>query len=313
MAVREASSVQRPTASTRRHRTRGEFPDWLAGLGYALPALLLTLALLAWPLLYSFWLSLNEVDFRTQELTFVGLENYRSVLRGTLFWPSLIRTLRFAAIIITGTVVLAMMFALAVADRFRGQGVFRSLIILPWSMSQVMLGLTFGWIFNSTYGPLNGLLYDLGLIDEYVAWFADGRTVLNILAFAAIWNLVPLASLLLMGALQTVPLDLHRAGRVDGAGPVRRFWSITVPHIKDSILVVIVLATLNAFLTFGPILVLTGGGPGTDTTLLSWLGYRRGFRDLELGEAAAIFYIMTLMLGVIAAATVTALGRNKAE
>lgn len=304
--------VRRRQIRARGRHNAPELPEWLAALGYALPALLLTLALLAWPLLYSFWLSVNDVDFRTQELSFVGLDNYRAVLSGNLFWPALTRTLRFAAIIVTATPLLAMSFALAVTDPFRSQGFFRSVIILPWSMSQVMLALTFGWIFNSTYGPLNGMLFQLGLIDDYRPWFAEGRTVLVIVAFAVTWNLVPLATLLLMAALQTVPVDLERAGRVDGAGFVRRFFFITVPHIRDTILVVTVLATLNAFLTFGPILVLTGGGPGTETTLLSWLGYRRAFRDLELGEAAAIFYLMTLLLGAVAAATVTVLGRRKA-
>jgi multiple sugar transport system permease protein len=237
------------------------------------------------------------------------VDNYRSVVEDPLFWPTVIRTLVYSAAVIAGTIVLAMAFALLLTEDFRGRGILRAMLILPWSLSQITLALTFGWIFNSSFGPLNGLLYDLHIIDHYVAWFATGTGALAIIALALVWGLVPFASLLFLGALQTVPEDLHRAARVDGAGPVRRFFAITLPWIGDTVVVVVVIAALNAFLAFALIYVLTGGGPGTETTVLAWWGYKTAFQDLDLGRGAAIFYVMTLIVAALAAFTMVGLRR----
>jgi multiple sugar transport system permease protein len=289
---------------------RRRWPDMGFAWLMTLPAVLLTLALLAYPLLYSAWVSLHEVELGARTAwPWVGLDNYRSVLQDPLFWPTVIRTLVYSAAVIAGTIVLAMVFALLLTEDFRGRGILRAMLILPWALSQITLALTFGWIFNSTFGPLNGLLYDLHLIHHYVAWFATGTSSLAIIALALVWGLVPFASLLFLGALQTVPEDLHRAARVDGAGPVRRFFSITLPWIGDTVVVVVVIAALNAFLAFALIYVLTGGGPGTETTVLAWWGYKTAFQDLDLGRGAAIFYVMTVIVAALAAVTVLSLRR----
>src|SRR5262249_13721239 len=241
----------------------------------------------------------------------VGLGNYETLVRGSLFWPIVDRTLVFALSVTVLTTLAGLGFALVLSDDFVGRNAVRALLILPWSLSQAMLALTTGWIFNSTFGPLNGLLYQLGIIHEYVRWFATGRVALAVIAVALVWHLTPFATLLFLGALQTVPEDLLKAARVDGAGPVRRFLLVTLPWIRTTVLVVVVIASLNAFLSFAPIMVLTGGGPGYDTYLLSWWGYKRGFRDLQLGESAAIFYVMTAIIVVISVVTVRALGRQR--
>lgn len=298
-------SIPRP------RRQEGEAPESLFGYALALPALLLTAALLAYPLVYSAWASLHEIQLGQNEWTWIGLGNYQTITSDPLFWPTIERTLAFALTITVLTVVLGLAFALLLTEDFIGRGVLRALLILPWSLSSAMLALTFGWIFNSTFGPLNGLLFQLGIIDEYVRWFADGRVALGVIALAMVWHLTPFATLLFLGALQTVPEDLLKAARVDGAGPVYRFMLVTLPWIRATLLVVVVLASLNAFLTFAPILVLTGGGPGYDTYLLSWWGYKTGFRDLRLGESAAIFYVLTAMILAIAIGTVYALGRQR--
>lgn len=300
------------TLSQVRPRARtGELPESVFGYALALPALLLTVALLAYPLLYSAWASLHRIKLGQNEWTWVGLGNYRAVIGDPLFWPILERTLAFALGITASTVVLGMAFALLLTEDFAGRNLLRAVLILPWSLSEAMLALTFGWIFNSTFGPLNGLLYQLGVVRGYVRWFASGRVALGVIALALVWHLTPFATLLLLGALQTVPEELLKAARVDGAGPLRRFFLVTLPWIRTTVLVVVVLASLNAFLAFASILLLTGGGPGYDTYLLSWWGYKRGFRDLDLGQSAAIFYILTAAIFVIAVTTVRLLGRQR--
>jgi multiple sugar transport system permease protein len=277
----------------------------------ALPALLLTVALLGYPLVYSFWISLHDVSLGGSEWTWVGLGNYREALDSELFWPATLRTFYFAAIVTVLTTVLGFAFALVLSGDFPGRGLLRALMILPWALSQIMLALTFGWIFNSTYGPLNGVLFDLGLIDEYVTWFTSGGRILTLMALAFVWSLVPFATLLFLGALQTVPEALTRAARVDGANALQRLRLVILPWIRETTLIVVILAALNGFLAFGPIYVLTGGGPGTETTVLSWLGYTAGFRDLDVGLSAAIFHLMTLMILAVSALTVVALGRRR--
>jgi multiple sugar transport system permease protein len=289
-------------------RARG---DRAFGLGLVAPTLLVTLVLLAYPLVSSFWYSLHSVRLGGRRSTFVGFDNYAAVLGDPLFVPALVRTVLFAAMVTVPTVALGLGFALVLDGDFHGRTLLRGLMILPWALSQTTLALTIGWIFNSTFGPLNGLLSDLGLIDGYVTWFRDGRTVLAIVALGIVWSLVPFATLLFLGALQTVPQDLIKAARVDGAGPLRRFQLVVLPHIRETVLIVTVLAALNGFLVFAPIYVLTGGGPGTDTTLLAWWGFRTGFRDLQLGQAAAIFYVLTVLVVLTSVITVFALGRRR--
>jgi ABC-type sugar transport system permease subunit len=282
------------------------------GASLAAPALLVTFALLAYPLAYSLWVSLHEQTLGSAApAKWVGLSNYISVLKDPIFLPSLTHTIVFTAIVVAGTLVLAMVFALALNEEFRGRGVVRAILILPWSLSQITLALTFGWIFNSTYGPLNGALYDLHLIHSYISWFASGQTALLVMALAFVWSLVPFATLLLLAALQTVPEDLLKAARVDGAGPLRRFSYVIFPAIRDTVVVVVVLAIINAFLSFALIYILTGGGPGTETTLLSWWGYSTAFQDLDLGRGAAIFYLMTIAMVILSLATVLLLGGRR--
>lgn len=277
-------------------------------MAMAAPALVVTLVLLAYPLAYSFWVSLHEQTLGSRApAKWVGLGNYTAVLSDPIFLPSMTRTILFAAAVVVGTLLLGTAFALALNQDFRGRSVIRGVLILPWSLSQITLALTFGWIFNSTFGPLNGALQQTGVIDEYIAWFSSGRVALTVMAVAFVWSLVPFATLLLLGALQTVPEDLHKAARIDGAGAIRRFFFVTLPWIRDTVLVVSVLALINAFLAFALIYILTGGGPGTETTLLSWWGYTTAFRDLDLGKGAAIFYLMTLAMVVLAALTALAI------
>jgi multiple sugar transport system permease protein len=299
------------TEAVHAHRTKlRQLPDTAFAYTLAAPALVVTVALLAYPLGYSFWVSLHDVTLGAAgPWKFVGLDNYREAIASPLFWPAVRRTLYFSVAVMAGTTVLGMLFALVLTESFRGRGVLRGILILPWSLSQITLALTFGWIFNSTFGPLNGLLNDLGVLDHYVAWFASGTVALNVLAVAFVWSLVPFAALLFLGALQTVPEDLLKAARVDGAGPVRRFLSVTLPWIRDTVVVVVVIAALNAFLAFALIYVLTGGGPGTATTVLAWWGYQTAFRDLDLGEGAAIFYLMTGMVVALSVLTIVGLGR----
>jgi multiple sugar transport system permease protein len=275
-----------------------ELPEPAFAYLLLLPTLLVSLALLAYPLVYSLWISLFQVDVYApvQKWTFVGLKNYVEAIRDPTFPVALFNTLYFALFTIVGATGLGLLFALVLNERFPGRAAVRVLVMIPWSLSQVMVAITFGWLFNSQFGALNGLLYQLGIIGKYQFWFADGFRALNFLGVAFVWSLVPFATLLFLGALQTVPPELHQAAKVDGANVFRRFYHVTLPWIQPTMLVVLIVATLNGFLAFALIYLITAGGPGESTTVLSWWGYSTTFRARDVGKGAAIFYLLTFII-----------------
>lgn len=271
------------------------------GLLLVAPTLFVVAAVLLFPLLDSFWVSLRAVDIYSNRSTFVGLDNYRAAIADPLFGISLRNTLYFAGISVLGVTVVGLLMALVLNERSRLQGLGRTALIIPWSLSQVVAGITWGWIYNGTFGALNGLLLEAHIIGEYQSWFTGGLTSFNFIAIAFIWSVSPYAALLFLAALQSIPDEVYQAAKVDGAHVWARFRYITLPWLRSSLLVVLVIATLDGFLAFTLIYVLTSGGPGNSTTVLAWWGYATTFTFNDLGRGAAIMYLLSAILGVISA------------
>src|SRR5262249_52054243 len=180
-------------------------------------------------------------------------------------------------------------------ERFAGRPVMRSLLLIPWSLSRVVVGLLWIGILDFEFGAFNGLLYNLGLADHAVSFFKNGFTALNVLVTVYMWNQAPFATLLFLAGMQSVPEDLYSAAEVDGAGYWQRFRFVTLPALRPILFLVLVLATVNAFLMLDLIYVLTMGGPGHDTTTLSWLGYPPPFAFFKFGPGTAILYTLTFL------------------
>lgn len=223
-----------------------------------------------------------------------------AVFTHNLFGVAVKNTLHFALILVIGTVLIGMGVALVLNERFHGRSFVRTIVIIPWAISPIVVGIVWGWIYNGTYGALNALLAELGLITDYVGWLASGSRALNLVALAYVWREVPFAALLFLAALQTIPVDLYQAARVDGAGSFSRFWFVTLPWLRPTLLVVLVVVTLEGFFAFSIIYVMTGGGPGTATSVLAWLGYIISFLFFDLGRGAAVFYFLTIILLALA-------------
>ena len=188
-----------------------------------------------------------------------------------------------------------MAMALVLNQRFWGRGILRSFVLIPWAMSPVAVGILWGWMLNGNYGTFNGILTDLGLIDKPIAWLADGWAALNLVALVHIWNQAPLASLLILAGLQSMPENLHRAARIDGAGPGRASSSITLPWLRPMLLLVLILTSINSIMAFDLFWTITKGGPGSATTVFSWMGYAYAFQFFRFGEGAAILYVLTIL------------------
>jgi ABC-type sugar transport system permease subunit len=277
------------------------------------PTLLLVTATLLFPLLNSMWVSLLEVDPYSGRSRFAGVDNYVAVFTDPLFGLSLRNTLYFAAISIVGITGMGLFMALAMNERSWLQGVTRTALIIPWSLSQVVASITWGWIYSGTFGALNGVLLQLGLIGDYQSWFSAGLWSFNFIALAFVWSVSPYAALLFLAGLQAIPAELYQAAKVDGANVWNRFRHVTLPWLRSSLLVVLVIATLDGFLAFTMIYVLTSGGPGNTTTVLAWWGYATTFTYNDLGKGAAILYFLSALLLAISAVYLRYLHRPSVE
>jgi multiple sugar transport system permease protein len=280
-----------PLARERRRKAR------LPAFAYfsVAPTLILMVVIVGLPLLYSLYLSFNSTNPITKRWIFVGLGNYVTVFQNADFWSSLGRTLYFSVIAVIGTTVLGTLIALVLNQRFAGRGFLRSIVLVPWAMAPVSIGVLWSFIYAGNFGLLNGLLNDIGLGSWARPWFGDGFRALNLVALTQVWNQAPLTTLMLLSSLQSMPGNLHRAAILDGAGPTRRFFSITLPWLKSTLLFSTIISTINALMVFDIIWIMTRGGPGAATTTLSWLGYMQSFQFLKFGEGAATLYVLTFL------------------
>jgi multiple sugar transport system permease protein len=274
--------------------------DFRFALLMALPAFIGVIAVMGYPWAYSAWLSLHNMNLMTQQWTWVGLDNYQKIFNDEPFISSLTRTLWFSALVVGGGTATGLGIALVLNETFRGRGPMRSIVLLPWAIAPVVVGKIFTLIYSGQYGTLNGMLYQFHLIDSYVPWLTQSTRAMFLVALASIWQSAPLSALLLLAALQSLPQNLFNAAKIDGASPFQRFRKITFPWIKPMLLFVIILNTINALMTFDLIYVLTQGGPGESTTVLSWLGYVTFFNFGRYGEGAAILYVLSLISLVLA-------------
>jgi multiple sugar transport system permease protein len=277
-----------------------------------LPTLLGIFVIVVFPLLYSLWLSFTDVNLlrsagpalelfgvRVPLFRFVGLQNYAKIFDDSLYWSSLGRTLYFVGAFVVEATLVGMGMALVLHERFAGRPLVRSLLLIPWSLSRVVVGLLWIGILDFEFGALNGILARLGLIDGSIAFFKHGFSALNVLVSVYMWNQAPFATLLFLAAMQSISLDLYSAAEVDGAGYWQRFRYVTLPALRPIVFLVLVLATVNGFLMLDLIYVLTMGGPAHDTTTISWLGFQTTFAFFKFGPGTAILYTLTALCLVL--------------
>lgn len=272
------------------------------------PALLIILVVVAFPLLYSLWMSLAEVNllrtsgpaieifgFRLPLFRFVGLDNYTRVFSDPLYWSSLGRTIYFVTAFVVEATLVGLGMALVLHARFRGRPIMRAVLLIPWSLSRVAVGILWQGLLDADFGAINGVLHRLGLIDSYIGFFANGFSALNVLVSVYMWNQAPFATVLFLAGLQSIPEDLHASAAVDGAGYWRELWHVVLPALRPMLFLVIVLCTVNGFLMLDLTFIMTMGGPGDDTTSVAWLGYKTAFIFFKFGPGTAILYTLTAL------------------
>jgi ABC-type sugar transport system permease subunit len=275
-------------------------PAFLA-LVLLVPTLLLVFGVLLYPILDTLRLSLTDrVLSQPDSGAFVGLANYLHAFGDPEFRAAMGRTFYFALVTVPVETTLGLLIALLLNQEFRGRGFVRGIIILPWAIPYIVNGVMWKWILNANYGALNALLSQLGLIGRYHVWLGDPSTAFNFVILANIWKETPVAVILILAALQTIPRELYEAARVDGANAFRQFWAVTFPMLRPVIAVTMVVKTVWALKEFDLIYIMTGGGPANSTNVATFYTYLTTFKFLKFGSGAAMAFIIVVLSLVIA-------------
>jgi len=282
-----------------------------AGALLVLPVLAVLAVVAIYPIFHSFYMSLFDIVLtRPRSAPFVGFDNYARVLTDARFWLAVQRTTVYTIVSVVGTAVLALLVALLLNETFRGRRFLAIIVLIPWATPSIVNGLMWKWIYDHSFGSLNGLLYQFGLIDSYKVWLGDPDKSLYLVAQAAIWKQMPLAAILLLVTMKSIPEDLYRAAKVDGASALQRFIHITLPGLKSGFMLVFVYETMIAIRHFDLFAILTQGGPGDATFTLSWMIYTETFSSLRFGTGSALAFILSMATFLLSYALIRMLGRK---
>jgi ABC-type sugar transport system permease subunit len=282
--------------------TSDRFPAaWL------LPALLPVLLFTLYPVADALYTSLHQVIVIFPVEPFVGLDNYRQVVLSPDFRESFVNTVAFAAITTPLILLVGYGAARLLLAEFHGRGVVRALVILPWVLPGAISAVVWLWIFHPSWGLLNLLLYEVGVIGRYIPWLTDPQLARLSVIVAFVWTQFPFASILLMAALSAIERALYEAAQVDGATLWQRFRYVTFPTIKPVLLVIAIYQALVALTSYDLVYALTAGGPGTATSLLSFQIWKESFSMMNFGTGSAVGFILVALSLVFMLAIMKAL------
>jgi raffinose/stachyose/melibiose transport system permease protein len=273
------------------------FP-WL----FLAPALAIYTVVVVYPMVYSAYLSLFRWDGVAPTKLFVGVQNYVTLFtENAVFWIALRNNAIWlvAALLLPTSIGLGL--ALLLNLKFRGSVIFRSIFYFPAVLSLAVVGLIWTWIYHPDLGLLNQALGALGLKALQRNWLSDPRVAIYPVIIAATWNAVGLPMLLFLAGLQTVPMELLEAAKIDGAGPTRRFIHVTFPLLRETTLVVIAITAINALKAYDIVYAMTNGGPANSTQLLSTWMYFLTYNYNTVGQGtgiAVILFSLTLIFAI---------------
>jgi ABC-type sugar transport system permease subunit len=274
-------------------------------LAFLLPIVVVVFALIYLPALDTLQTSFTSENLRIRKpAEFVGLDNYARLLADSEFWEVTARSVLLVLVVLPLEIVLAFAAALLLNERFPGRGIVRGLVLIPWLLPPVVNGFLWGWILNGDFGALNGLLYELGIIEQYQFWLREPMNQMIWVAIVQTWTRFAFPMIILLAGMQGIPSELYDAAKVDGANVIGRLRHVTLPSMRASIAIVLVLEFIAAFQIFDIVWTLTSGGstggtinPFTKTLMV--FNYELVFRDLRVGLGAALSYLILLMsLGV---------------
>jgi ABC-type sugar transport system permease subunit len=274
--------------------------DYRLGFLFIAPIVVLVIALVAYPFVYAIYLSLT-MKLVGLPPVFVGLENYVRLSQDGFFQRAVYNSFLFTFTSVAVKLVLGMVMALVLTSKIRGRSFWTGVLLVPWVAPTVVSSLNFLWIYDYSLGVLNYLLVRvLGILPQGVGWLSEPGTAMASVIAVNVWRGFPFFGITLLAGMRAIPGELYEAAAVDGANPVRRFLHVTLPGLKNILIIVVLLSTIWTFNDFQIIYILTKGGPGGATMVLPVLTYETAFGAQRLGEAIAVaLYLLPALAMVI--------------
>jgi multiple sugar transport system permease protein len=282
-------------------RRRGR-PWWrgpgAAGWAFVGPSVALLAVFTVYPLAYSLWLSLHDRHLFGKESAFVGLGNFRQLLGSAEFWSALGNGTVFSLATVALQLLAGVATALLLHRRFRGRALVRGVVLFPFVVPTIVAVLVWKWMLNDLYGIVNIWLVDAGLSGGPVLWLASPRLAMLTVIAINVWLFFPFITIHVLARLQVIPLEVYESARVDGAGTWGRFRWITLPQLRSTILLVVLIRGIWMFNKFDSVWLLTEGGPLGATQTLPLLAYLKAFGQYQLGMGSAVATCIFLVLAL---------------
>jgi len=271
--------------------------DRQIGILFVVPFLVTSVVFMGYPVAQAIRLAFYSINpLRPGQNTFVGLDNFYFLFDDALFWQSFYQATVWTLSSIFLQTVMGVSLALLLHVPLRGISVFRGLLLFPYIVPTVVIALIWRWMFNPEIGIVNHSLMSFGLIEENIYWLSTPTMAMVSTVMLNVWKYTPFVIICVLAKLQTIPLELYDAAKVDGAGTLRRFLDITLPQLKEVLIVVVIFRTIWTFNKFEEIYLLTKGGPGTSTFNLAIYSFEQSIANLRMGVGAATAVVMMVVL-----------------
>ena len=252
-----------------------------------IPALFVIYIIIGLPFSYSVYMSLtNKVIGRPE--SFIGIKNFITIFKDAVYWKVLTNSFIYTFSSVATKLILGMIFALTLNERFIGRGIIRVLFLIPWSVSGMVAALDWKWIYNDTYGILNVLLKNWGLIKNSIPWLSDPIMAMAAVIIVDIWKGTPFFLFSILGGLQTLDREMYEAATIDGAGAIRRFINLTIPSLLPVISITSMLSSIWTFNQFDIVFIITQGGPAHASALISTYTYEVAFWQNMMGKSLSV-------------------------
>jgi multiple sugar transport system permease protein len=278
---------------------RGERIGYL----FIMPSLVFLLAVMGFPIVYSIYMSFQTYNLETLvsgNNQFVGFQNYLSIFQNPVFWIAVNHSIVFTCLSITFQFTIGFALAVLFSQSFPLKGVLRGFLLSGWQIPSVVVGTIFLWMFNVDYGLINYVLAALGISKDGVGWLITTPAPLFAVIITNIWLGIPFNVILLTAGIAGLPEDIYEAATVDGAGPVAKFFRMTLPMLRPTILATLMLGLIYTLRVFDIIWIMTRGGPGNATEVLPTFAYRLSFVNFQFGQSSAVSVVILVILFIVA-------------
>lgn len=267
---------------------------------FVLPMLVILAAVAGWPLVRTIYFSFTDANLSSLEsYKVIGTGNFQSLAIDADWWNAVWNTIRFAVTSVVIETILGLVIALTLNAHIPGRGMLRAAVLIPWAIPTVVSAQMWNWMYNDLYGVLNHVFMALGLIHQPLAWTANPSLALTAVVLVDVWKTTPFMTLLILAALQLVPLEIYEAARIDGIHPARVFWKVTLPLIRPALMVAIIFRTLDALRIFDLPFILTGNSKAAQSMAIYARQQLVDFQDVGYGSAASTFLFLVVAVFTI--------------